>query len=377
YAEGTSNITNDVDLSFRYRIENVKPEGFAEDALASTLRTRVTLKTKWSEKVDSVIEFDDVSIVGMNDFNSGQGTSPNRTDHPIVADPTGTDLNQAFIRYNGESTKVGIGTQRILIGNQRFVGGVGWRQNEQTYDSLTVKSKLGEVALNYAYVFNVNRIFGDTVAAGDHKHNTHLLNADYKLGNGKLSGYYFVIDNENPGTAGLSNDTFGLRYAGKNGAFKYAIEFASQSGAANNPNDYDADYSLIEGSYNAENFSFGVGMEVLGGDSANGQGFTTSLATLHKFQGWADQLLGTPAEGVSDTYLNGSFKAGGFNFKAIYHTFETDENSTDIGTELNFLVAKKVNKNVGLLLKYASFDADEDSGRSDVDKIWFMVTYKL
>jgi hypothetical protein len=36
-----------------------------------------------------------------------------------------------------------------------------------------------------------------------------------------------------------------------------------------------------------------VGYELLGSD--NGEyGFATPLATLHKFNGWADQFLGTP-----------------------------------------------------------------------------------
>lgn len=376
-ADSTSKegVDSSIDLSFRYRIETVDQDGFAEDAQASTVRTRATIKTNWSSSIDSVLEFDDVTEIGLDDFNSGLGTSPNRVQYPVVADPEGTEMNQAFVRYTNEHTKVAVGRQRILVGNQRFVGGVGWRQNEQTYDSLTVKSKFAEkIDFSYAYVFNVNRIFGESVDGGDHTHNTHLINLDYELAGGKLSGYYFSIDNED--AVGLSNNTLGVRYSGKVNDFSYTLEFASQSDAGDNPNSYDANYYLLDGSYKTGNASFGIGMEVLGGDVSGGQGFTTSLATLHKFQGWADVFLGTPSAGIEDIYLNASYKVNGYTLKAIYHDFSSDEGSASLGTELDFLVTKKLTKQLSGLFKFATFDSD-DAGFSSRDKVWLMLTYNL
>jgi len=368
-------VDTTLDLSFRYRIETVEQDGFNNDASASTLRTRATVKTKWTDSLKTVIELDDVSELGPDKFNSGMGTSgSHRAQYPIVADPVGTEVNQAYLQYSSGDTKAAFGRQRILVGNQRFVGGVGWRQNEQTYDSLTYNTKISaNLSFNYAYVFNVNRIFGETVAAGDHNHNTHLLNADYKLDNGKLSGYYFSIDNED--AAGLSNNTFGIRYAGKMNAFSYNLEFASQSDTADNPVSYDANYYLAEGSYKTGAASFGAGMEVLGGDTSGGKGFTTSLATLHKFQGWADVFLGTPVAGIEDFYLNATYGVDGYKFKVVYHDFTTDEGGLDLGTEIDFVVSKKFSKNVSGLLKFASFDSDSASYASR-DKVWFMITYK-
>jgi len=376
-------VNSEVDVSFRYRIETVDMATFDEDAQASTLRTRATIKTKWNSKWDSVLEFDDVSEIGMNDFNAGQGNE-NRANYPKIIDPDGTEVNQVFIRYNGESTKAAFGRQRILVGNQRFVGGVGWRQNEQTYDTLTVKRTINDkLNVNYAYVFNVNRITGEAVVSGDHKHNTHLVNADYKLGSGQLSGYFFAIDNETsanasgiPGTSNASNNTFGVRYTAKAGDFVYTTEIASQIDAGDNANDYSATYLLFEGTYKKENYSFGAGYEVLGGDAAGGQGFTTSLATLHKFQGWADVFLATPKEGIKDFNLNGSFKFNGVNIKVIYHNFTTDEGSDNLGTELDIAISKKLTKKLSGLFKFASFDADNVHYASR-DKIWLMLSYKL
>jgi len=369
-------IDSTIDLSFRYRIETVDQDGFNKDASASTLRTRATVKTKWTDSLKTVIEFDDVSEIGLDNFNSGMGTSgADRAQYPIVADPVGTELNQAYLQYSNGDTKAAIGRQRILVGNQRFVGGVGWRQNEQTYDSLTFNTKFSkDFTFSAAYVFNVNRIFGETVDAGDHTHNTFLLNADYKLASGKLSGYYFSIDNED--AAGLSNNTLGIRYAGKIDAFSYNLEFASQSDGGDNTANYDANYYLAEGSYKAGAASFGAGMEVLGGDTAGGKGFTTSLATLHKFQGWADVFLGTPVAGIEDIYLNATYGVNGYKFKVVYHDFTTDEGGVDLGTEIDFVVSKKFSKHFSGLLKFASFDSDNASYVSR-DKVWFKLTYNL
>lgn len=369
-------INSVVDLSFRYRVETVNQDGFAKDAEASTMRTRAVVKTKWSDSIDTVFEFDDVTELGLDNFNSGKGTSSaNRAQYPIIADPVGTEMNQAFVRYTSGDTKAAIGRQRILVGNERFVGGVGWRQNEQTFDSFTLKSKLDNgIDFSYAYVFNVNRIFGETVDAGDNTHNTHLFNADYKISGGKLSGYYFSIDNKDVLT--FSNNTIGIRYKGKMSDFNYTLELASQSDTGDNPNNYSANYYLLDGSYTIGNASFGLGVELLGGDSAGGQGFTTSLATLHKFQGWADVFLGTPASGINDTYLNASYKVNGYKMKAIYHDFSTDESSLSLGTELDFVVTKKLTNNLSGLFKFASFSSDNISYKSR-DKVWLMMTYKL
>lgn len=368
-------INSSIDLSFRYRIETVDQSGFAKDAEASTVRTRATIKTSWTDAISSVIEFDDVSEIGWDNYNGGAGTTPNRTQHPVIADPQGTEVNQAYVGYTNGDTKIAFGRQRILIGNQRFVGGVGWRQNEQTYDGLTYKGKLmKDIEFNYAYVYNVNRIFGESVAGGNHDQNTHLVNADYKVAGGKLSGYFFAIDNND--ALALSNNTLGVRYAGKLNNLSYTLEFATQSDAGDNPNNYSAIYYLLDSRYEIGDASLGIGIETLGGDQSGGQGFTTSLATLHGFQGWADVFLATPSVGIQDVTLHGSYKINGYTFKGVYHDFSTEQGGTNLGTEIDMVVTKKLNDNFSGLLKLASFSSD-NAGFASRDKIWLMLTYKL
>lgn len=370
-----SGITNDLDLNFRYRVEAIDQQNFDKNALASTLRTRATIKTKWNAAFDSVLEFDDVSDIFSDDFNSGAGTSPNRTQYPVVAEPSGTEVNQVFIRLTYSNNKVAYGRQRILLDNQRFVGGVGWRQNEQTFDSLTYKLKINEAfSFDYAYIFNVNRIFGETVNAGDHLHDTNLISAVYQPSFGKLTGYYFDIDNKD--ALAMSNTTVGVKFAGKLADLSYTLEYANQSDNGNNPNNYDASYFLLETNYKIGSGSIGIGTETLGGDRVSGQAFTTSLATLHKFQGWADVFLATPVSGIKDSYFMGSYNLNGYGFKAVYHDFSTDQQSVALGTEMDFSLSKKIGEHFSWLLKLASFNSDNVSYQSR-DKIWLMFSYKI
>ncbi len=371
------NIQSDTDLSLRYRIETVDQDSLDKMAKASTVRTRLTFKTDWTHNIDTLIEFDDVTAFLLDDYNAGAGNTPDKFQYPVIADPEGTELNQAFIRYNHKKFKAAYGRQRILVGNQRFIGGVGWRQNEQTFDSLKLDGNAGLKDFNFgfAHVFNVNRIWGEEVAAGDHKHNTNLLNADYTgFANGTLSAYYFQIDNIDADT--LSNNTFGVRYAGNYQNIYYAAEIATQSDGGDNPNNYSTNYLLIDANYNKDNFSVGGGLEILGGDTDGGQGFTTSLATLHKFQGWADMFTQTPAAGIKDFYLKGTYKINDYSMYLVFHDFNTDENSESLGSEIDFSVSKELAPKLSGLLKLASFNSSH-SAYPSTDKFWFMLSYRF
>ena len=124
------------------------------------------------------VEGDYVANICWDDYNAGAGNTPDKVQYPVVADPTGPDLNQAYISWkNSEVGEVRGGRQRIIYDNARFVGNVGWRQNEQTYDAASYryqnKSKLD---LQFAYIDKVKRIFGRDVPAGSQDMNTWVAN---------------------------------------------------------------------------------------------------------------------------------------------------------------------------------------------------------
>ncbi|MEZ5508662.1 MAG: hypothetical protein R3F47_02015 [Gammaproteobacteria bacterium] len=73
-----------------------------------------------------VLEFDDVTALKDEDYND---TAGNGQDNPAIADPEGTEVNQVYLSYQGlDKTDIRYGRQRILLDNERFVGGVGWSE---------------------------------------------------------------------------------------------------------------------------------------------------------------------------------------------------------------------------------------------------------
>jgi len=398
FTDGLSKAVKEgsVKLDFRYRYEHVDQDNFKKDANASTLRSRITFASGTVGGFSSLLEFDNVTYVGNDNFNS---TENGRIQYPVVADPKGTEVNQVWLKYTWEDLSGNYGRQRILHGNQRFVGGVAWRQNEQTYDGFRAEWKTGGFKLDYSYVYNVHRIFGpdDRVAQpANWRGDNNLLRLDWKINdNHSLAGYYYglEIDERNGDwspnkSVNNSTDTYGVEWAGKWDTLSAKAAYASQSDAGDSYLDYDADYWMVEGAMDFAGMNGKIGYEVLGGDKdvqANGDvvrtGFKTPLATLHKFQGWADKFLVTPGDGIEDIYVGLTGKAGPVKLGAFYHDFTAENSGQDYGTEWDLVATWPVTKHFTTQLKYANFNSDT-RGRDrytydDTEKLWVTLQLKL
>ena len=372
--------SGDVELGIRYRLEFVDQDGFSNDASASTARLRLAYKSgKW-RNWSAAVEFDHVFDVLLSDFNSGGGTSPSKSAYPVVADPDGSDLNQLYFDFSSNPAwKWRIGRQRILLDKQRFVGGVGWRQNEQTYDAVSVtNTSLKDTTVFYSYVAKVRRIFGQSVQAGRHDVDAHLLNAKVELGpNISVSPYVYYIDNSD--VPAFSTSTIGARFNGRtkigDAKIDLLAEYAAQSDAANAPTDNSSDYMHVAATWLLPSgLAFAVGFESLGGDSTPGGAFRTPLATLHAFNGWADKFLATPDAGLEDVYVSAKLKAGSWNLTAVYHDFSAERGSGGFGSEIDLSASRKLSDRYGVLVKGALFSADSATTFTDTTKFWLMLT---
>ena len=270
------------DLNLRY--EGVDQDNAAKDANALTLRTRVNYTTGAFKGFSAAVEVEN-SVALVDDYKDAIGHG---NEYSVVADPDHTELDQAYIAYKDGKFSGKIGRQVITMDNHRFVGHVGWRQDRQTFDALTLGYQLSEeTKVSYAYLAKRNRIFSDKkdVDAKD-----HLLNISHKLATGKLTGYAYLLEEDKAGGAEIN--TYGLRYAGAAdlGGQKvtYSAEFATQD---NDTADKSANYFAVDAGTKVAGLSVKVGYELLGSDDG-GYGFATPLATLHKFNGWADTFLG-------------------------------------------------------------------------------------
>lgn len=367
------------ELALRYRYEFVAQDGYADEAHASTLRLRLGHRTAPWHALSGLVEFDAVRSVIADDYNSGAGTSSARRNrYPVVADPDYTELNQLYVDYRpAPDTRIRLGRQRILLDNQRFVGGVGWRQNEQTYDAVSIQTDApGKATLFYSYVTNVNRIFGDDVADGDHDNDTHLFNLAHPLGEAaRLNGYLYAIDNDD--VHSFSTTTAGLRLSGKTKLdslpFGYTLEHAWQRDAAGNTVDFSARYFRIDTILTAAAADWSLGFESLSGASTAGRAFRTPLATLHAFNGWADQFLATPNDGLEDWYVGVAKTLNPWSLAGTWHRFGSEVGGRDYGSEVDFSATRKFGNRYAVLVKLALFDAD-DSAFDDTSKLWLMLS---
>lgn len=373
-----SNSDGEFSLNFRYRYAFVDQDGFAKDARASTLRTRLAYRSSTHSNFGFLIEFDDVRSIGNDLYNS---TRNGNTDRPVVADPEGTVVNQALIYFDGiEDTVLQAGRRRIGFDNHRFIGDVGWRQNDQTYDSFSlINSSLPDTEIEYAYIDRVNRIFGPDsgVPAADFRSDSHVLNVKHQWSkNWDVAAYAYLLDIEDAPL--LSSKTLGIRFRGSLAlndriSTRYTMEYARQDNYGDNPNNYSADYILLEAALTAKGITGTLGYEVLGSHSV--QAFQTPLATLHAFQGWADKFVVTPAAGIEDFYVSVATAFRGAKVSLIYHRFNPEAGGPVYGSEWDLMIKKILTQRYSIVLKAAFYDAG--SFATDTRKLWIMFTARL
>ncbi len=366
-------------LAFRYRFEFVDQDAFSEHARASTLRTRISYQSGSYLDFSFLLEADDIREVIWRDFNAGEGNTPNRTQYPVVADPKGTELNQAYVTYKGiPYTQVKLGRQRILLDNQRFVGAVGWRQNEQTFDAVALGVDISGINAQLIYVDRVNRIFGERVPAGRQQQDgTWLGHVSTGFGDiGRLSAYGYLIDSEIAPV--ISTRTLGARWVGKfqlnqDLRLDYQLEAAHQTDAGDNPASFNTRYLHGSVGLGQDPWRVEVGYENLGGDEDNaGRALRTPFATAHAFNGRTDKFVNTPDAGLEDIYAKAQLTVSGFQLELRYHDFSPSDGSGNYGNEWSAAVGRNLGQHLRADLIAASFKAKDI--HDDTKKAWLMLS---
>lgn len=365
----------------RYRFEFVEQDGLPDESSAHTVRARLGFQTAklWGWQV--LVEGEAVGHLNetFNDTVNGKVT------YPVVSDPEDVQLNRLQLDFTGiPGNAITVGRQRINLDNQRFIGGVAFRQNEQTFDAARItNTAIPGLSATYIYLNRVNRIFGEDSNQGAFTGDTHLVNLGYDIkGWGRLAGYAYFLDLDT--AAGLSTETFGVRFSGRRALSKdfaaiYAAEFARQREYAKNPGRFDLDYWQLEGGFALREFKLLGGMESLEGDGV--RGFSTPLATLHKFQGFADVFLTTPANGIEDRYGTLSFEKkfersgplSGVMAAITYHEFEAERGGASFGSETDAEFVVKIGKRWSIGAKVADYDGD--GAFADRRKFWFPIEF--
>ncbi|MEN8694177.1 MAG: alginate export family protein [Akkermansiaceae bacterium] len=363
------------DLRGRYEFYETDP---LDASHALTVRARLGLLFgDSSDGFSGYIEGEGTQAL-VDDFNTPGGSTPKTPGNSGIGDPDNAELNQAYLQYTSDGLLARIGRQRIIRNSAAFIGNVGWRQNEQTFDAAQLAYKGDGFNVSYAYFDRVQRIFGKDAggALTAFEGTGHIFDFDYKASFGTVGGYAYLLDIDNNPNVGESN-TVGL-FTNTNGIY---AELAFQDGSSSLAGgDYDALYGHLKYTTKLSGSTVMAGVEYLG------ENFKTPLATVHAYNGFADAFIGQRIglndkggnyDGITDFYL-GYVRGGlpgGLTFKGFLHYFMDGELSDSYGYEADAVLVKKFNDNLTGLFKASYFVGDDFY--DDIKQVSFQLDYKF
>jgi hypothetical protein len=318
-----------------------------------------------------------VAAIGDDRFdNRGAGHLSNGvSDRPAVSDPSQTRMQQVYARLNAFDSTFDVGRREIAYGDHRFIGDVNWRQNRQAFDAIHLSNRsLSKTTLSYTFADEVIRIDGSSKDMSSHFLNA-LVALDPDL---SLELFSYLLDYDEAGDAPLSSQSYGGKLAGTRPLFAkhrllFEAQYAKQTDFGENPADGSADYlHLVGGVGLSGKLTLKLGRELLGGSPENGA-FQTPLATLFKFNGWADKFLTTPPNGLVDWYVSGEGRIQSLAWAVAYHDFSADAGGGPYGSELDARAVFSTTWKQAFGVQMALYRADGFA--TDTSKLWLWTEF--
>jgi len=415
-SEDGVNIFNDIkvkgEIRPRYEYANVdKATSTSANAFTSRLHLTVTSGLLSVEGLSATVGVQSVNNFGYTNYNlpgSNANTDSDGLPYDVINDPNVAMLSEASLDYTTGGTTLHAGRSQVNLDNQRFIGTVGWRQLERSYDTVyAANNSIEGLSLLGAYVYGFAGVGGVTTTES----NSVLLNVKYKVADALvITAYDYMLNSPTKTGPYAGNDTIGLSLTGKvdlGAKITYRAEYAIQNDAtmdfrktdatADNFK-ADANYFNLDLAANFSGFIAGLNYEHFSGsESAGTTTFNPALGTNHKFNGWADIFFvgnAGPDGGLNDANLRLGYKTKGFGkLLAVYHNFQADEDmaivgatgtTTNLGSEIDVVYANKIPGVNGLtgLVKYASYSAGGDettfkNTNQDKQVAWLQLDYKF
>jgi hypothetical protein len=359
-------VRGKVGADLRYRFEYIDQDGLYQRARASTLRAALGYETDpfWGFSVMG--QFAGVTNVGPDDYRIPTSPSQNKMERPVILDPIGNQVSQAYLKYANPWLLVRVGRQEMALNNARFLSFSGWRQVHQSLDAAHVS--LGPwvgAGLSYTFIGRVNRVVGNEATDGQLDMASHLINLTYKLA-GKLSAalYGVLLDFDDAPTN--STNSFGARLEGpfalgESWGVLYAAEFAHQRNAGQNPNEVRANYYLLEGGVGYKSFGLRLQYNVREGESATNK-FSTPLS--HPWDGWTEKFFAAPDNGLRtlSASVGGPLPwVAGLNLVTAYYEYWGQSGGGHYGREFDAGIEYRLvplDKNWAVGTRFAYYKAD-------------------
>lgn len=371
FVAAMKNGTPDVDVitgfEYKHRDDSTSP------GQQFSVRTRVGYRTDTLFNTAAYVQLHNVSNVMEQYRFTSNGKTYGNLGRDVIADPDGSRFQQAYIDFTGvPDTLVRIGRQDIILDDARLMGDVDWRLNGQSFDAVSItNTSIQDVTLYAAYVQKVNTIFLDSLDLDGF----YLFNAAYSgIKNHTISLHTYLLDTESTADSARDSATYGFRIAGNTAPFNYYLDYSHQSDFADGK-DHSANMLnlYVAGKIN-DMFTLGAGYSYISGQDGSDRPFDTLFSTAHKFNGFADQFLGTNGgnlrDGLHDYYVQATTQAFGAKLVLAYHYFDTTEDDFFDGTygdEFNALLIKPLADNLNFIVKYANFMQDDSSSNGYVN----------
>ncbi len=389
-----------VGVSFKGRMEAVTDKsqltvsGGRPSAEAYTLKTDLRYNTAFWQDAALALEFIDVGSYFDRRHNQGQGLSSQASNRPVIADPKGDSLNQAYFVFKGvPDTVITAGRQHLTLDNGRIIGTESFNQTPTSFDAVTVtNNSYKDWNLFYAFVDRFNTTYkGSSALTGkDNKHQSHLFNVTWSaLPMGDLTGFAYLMEDRT--TKANSADVYGLSFNGNQDVNEYKMlynaTYARQDAEHNNPQSYIVNYAAVGAG--VEMAALGavskpqlmVDYQVFGSDPSKGVAFQTPYAAAHYLNGFANKFSTTPANGLKDlaVSVNGSWEDVALT--AAYHHFSAEDRGSlsvkGYGEEWDLGATKTFRDRYSVGIEYADFNAKAGSIYANSNKLWLTAGAKF
>lgn len=380
--------------NLRVRNEYVNSSIRPKDANALTFSGKLGYDIVCGEQEDLHVfvemQWNAAATGGFNDTFNG------KREYPVVADPNAAQLNNAYLEYQMfDWLKIKGGRFEKNWGDQSLVGSVGWRNLGTSFDGVEVlitPDFMADTSIELGYMGNWTNVRNEEI-----RMNTILARIAYAgFDNSELSSHLILLDFEEQNFVHRSTATYGVAYWVDRpvldtdlGMIKGRLDLAAdgQNGYQDNPDNYTVFRTLVRGTVSINKISFYVGNELLSSDGA-GHAFQRDLSTLHAVNGWADQFLRTPRQGLNDTEVGMIFKQVlGGKFKISGHFYNSMKEGKHYGNEIDAAYSYSLDKLFPImpdgskfLVKVAHFFGDESAlggeARS-VTKVWAQAEFPI
>lgn len=350
----------------RYRYERFDME---ETSNASTLRLGLKARAHLGERWSGFAELEAVEQLFGNRYNVPTVPSQSRPGYPVIADPPGTEFNQAYLQYAAGEGRLQLraGRQEVMLNNGRFISTAGLRQNHQSFDALRLSLAPAEGwTVDYGYITRVHRAVGRRASNGRADMASHFYNIGYRIaGAGELKTYGVLLDfDEEPGN---SVNTYGVRFEGRAPRDGWhllsTLEYAIQHDAGSNPNYVDSDYRVLELGVESAGIAYRVGYNQLSGRSATDK-FITPLA--HTFNSLTELFLTNPSLEDSHGLEVFSASVGGavprvqaLAFMGTLYDYQSDTGSAHYGRGMDLMLEYRGLPKTIISWRYGKYWADE------------------